>query len=74
MKKDEKIGKYFLTILVRLKNWKEEQDEWKILGNAPWCEIKPAQKGIKNLVKTISKRLADRIEKMFVPQSNLGRH
>jgi len=72
LKKDEKIGKYFLTILVRLKHWKDEHDEWTVLCNAPWSDIKSAQQGIKNLIKTISKRLTDSIEKMFVPQLNLG--
>jgi hypothetical protein len=70
--KDEKIGKF--TIVVRLKLWKDEQDEWTVLSNAPWSDIKPAHKGIKNLIKTISKRLVDSIEKMFVPRSNLGPH
>ena len=71
MKKDENIGKYFLTILIRLKHWKNEHDEWTVLGNAPWSDIKRAQKGIKNLIKTISERLADSIKKMFLPQLNL---
>jgi len=65
LKKDEKIGKYFLTILVKLKNWKDEQDEWTVLSNAPWSDIKSTQKGVKNLIKTMGKRLADGIQKMF---------
>jgi len=63
-KRDQKVGKYFVTMLATSEDGTEE-DEETILKKKPFSELKPERKGVQNLTKAISVLLAEKIRNRF---------